>query len=349
MSAIDLSIPPSASAPRRCRLGFIGLGWIGRKRLLSVAALPQVQVAAVADPDAQRRQQTIGALSNASDIVVADSMSALLDHELDGVVIATPSALHAPQAIEALQRGIAVFCQKPLAVSAADTRNVIATARRADRLLQVDYCYRQVRGMTELRQRIRQGALGKLLAVDLTFHNAYAPGKAWCLDAALAGGGCLIDLGTHLIDLLLWLLDAPSTRVVGSHLFAQGRRLADAAQGIEDYATAELSLGPDAVARLSCSWNVHAGRDAIIEVFLHGTKAGAIWRNVNGSFYDFEVAMLHGAQQRLLGSYPDDWGSRALTAWINALQHGQGFDPDVENLLQVAQLIDACYGRAREA
>jgi predicted dehydrogenase len=213
-------------------------------------------------------------------------------------------------------------------------------------LLKVDYCYRHVKGMAALRDRIRHGELGELLAADLTFHNAYGPSKAWCFDASLAGGGCVTDLGTHLIDLLLWLLEYPVASVNSCHLFAQGRRITSSLQGIEDFAVAELCIGDAAPARLACSWNFHAGRDAIIEVYLHGSKAGAVWRNVNGSFYDFEVAILHGAKQELLGTYPDEWGARALTAWIDDLHAGKGFDTEAAGLIQGAQLIDACYGRA---
>lgn len=333
-------------AVRPARLGFLGLGWIGRRRLGEVAARPDVSVSALADPDAQRLQLAAQDVAQ-HDAARTTSLDELLRCDLDGVVIATPSALHAEQAIRALNRGLAVFCQKPMAITAGETAQVIAAARSSNRLLDVDYCYRHVRGMAELRERLRHGELGELIAVDLTFHNAYAPGRSWCFDPTLAGGGCIIDLGTHLVDLLLWLLDYPKTEWVSSHLFAQGRRVAPGQKAIEDFGTVEFRLANGAPVRLSCSWNLHAGRDAIIDVMLHGTRAGAEWRNVNGSFYDFEVALLHGAQQEVLGSDCDaaHWGGRALQAWVDRLQLDAGFDDDATGLLADARLIDACYQR----
>jgi predicted dehydrogenase len=334
-------------AVRRLRLGFLGLGWIGRQRLRTIAARPDVAVGALADPDT-------GCLAlSGQDVAQHDatcttSYDELLQCDLDGVVIASPSGLHAQQAIQALDRGFPVFCQKPLAITAGETAQVLAAARSNDRLLHVDYCYRHLHGMAEMRERIRRGELGELIAVDLRFHNAYAPGKSWCFDPILAGGGCVTDLGTHLIDLLLWLLDYPKVEWVSSHLYAQGRRLATGQKAIEDFGAVDLRLASGAPVRLSCSWNCHAGRDAIIDVTLHGTRAGGEWRNVNGSFYDFEVALLRGAQREILGtdSKSDDWGGRALAAWVDRLQHDASFDDETVGLLAGARLIDACYQRS---
>ena len=332
---------------RPIRLGFLGLGWIVRHRLKAIAARPDVSVRALADLDTQALQQAAQDVAS-HDAACTTSFDELLGSDIDGVVIATPSALHAGQSLRALERGLAVFCQKPLAITAGETAQVIAAARTGNRLLHVDYCYRHVRGMPELRERIRRGELGDLIAVDLTFHNAYAPGHNWCLDPTLAGGGCIIDLGTHLIDLMLWLLDYPKAEWVNSHLFAQGRRVAPGQKAIEDFGAVEFRLPNGAPVRLNCSWNLHAGRDAIIDVVLHGTRAGAEWRNVNGSFYDFEVALLRGARQEVLGSHlgGDDWGTRALAAWLDRLHHEPSFDDEAVGLLAAARLIDACYRRS---
>ncbi|HZC28302.1 MAG TPA: Gfo/Idh/MocA family oxidoreductase, partial [Gaiellaceae bacterium] len=177
------------------RLGFLGAGWIGRHRLEAVAASGCAEVAGVADP----------ALDDC-----LDSLDELLALDLDGVVIATPSALHADQAIAALHAGLAVFCQKPLACTAADARRVVEAARSVDRLLAVDLSYRHVEAVRVVCDLVRSGSLGEIYAVDLVFHNAYGPDKPWFRDPALAGGGCVIDLGIHLVDLLLWVLDFPA-------------------------------------------------------------------------------------------------------------------------------------------
>ena len=127
----------------------------------------------------------------------------LLDADLDGLVIATPSALHADQAIAALNRGLAVFCQKPLARTADEARRVVETARATDRLLHVDLSYRHLAASNALRRLVRGGDLGHIYAIEAVFHNAYGPSTAWARDRHRSGGGCLIDLGVHLVDLAL--------------------------------------------------------------------------------------------------------------------------------------------------
>jgi predicted dehydrogenase len=344
----ELAGRAGAPASRRpVRLGFLGLGWIGRLRLRSIASRPDLAVCALADSDTDCLRCAAEDVAG-HDAVCTTSFDELLRCELDGVVIATPSALHAAQAIRALERGLPVFCQKPLAITAGETAQVIAAARSSNRLLGVDYCYRHLRGMREMRDLVRRGELGEVIAVDLTFHNAYAPGRSWCFDPTLAGGGCLVDLGTHLIDLMLWLLDYPKAEWISSHLFAQGRRTAVGQKAIEDFAVVEFRLPNGAPVRMTCSWNFHAGRDAIIGASLHGTRAGGEWRNVAGSFYDFEVALLRGPRQEILGSdsEADGWGGRALGDWVDRLQLDAGFDDDTVGLLAGARLVDACYQRS---
>jgi predicted dehydrogenase len=273
----------------------------------------------------------------------ARDLEALLACELDGVVIATPNGAHAEQAIACLSRGAAVFCQKPLAASARDVDNVIEAARAADRLLGVDFCYRRVQGMSELRRRIAAGELGDLLSLDLTFHNAYGPDKPWVYDRTVSGGGALLDLGVHLMDLALWLQRAPALRLVSSQLFAQGKPVRGCDGVVEDMAFAELRQTNGAVVRIACSWNAHAGRDAVIGFELLGSRGGAALRNLDGSFYDFTLDIFHGRSAERIASPPDDWGARALQAWLERLREDRSFDPEALLVSQGARLVDEIY------
>ncbi|MDB6087005.1 MAG: oxidoreductase [Gammaproteobacteria bacterium] len=326
--------------PPALRLGFLGLGWIGLKRLEAVAALPQVEVAMLADSNAERLD---AARRRHRDAAAVTDIDELLRGDLDGVVIATPNGWHAEQAVRCLTEGLAVFCQKPLATNARDAARVIDAARRADRLLGVDFCYRHVQGMDQLRRRIASGDLGRISSIDLVFHNAYAPDKGWCFDRTLAGGGCLLDLGSHLIDLALWLQGNPPLTLTSRHLFARGDAI-DALR-IEDLALAEFQRPDGAAVRIACSWNAHSGRDAIIGARIMGSRGGAAWGNVNGSFYDFELEVFKSTERERLGGYPDDWGSRALEAWVRRLSHDRSFDPQADDFLHGARLIDAVYAR----
>src|SRR5205085_9628582 len=102
-------------------------------------------------------------------------------------------------------------------------------------------------------------------AVSLVFHNAYGRDEAWFYDPTLAGGGCVIDLGIHLVDLALWCMDFPLAVGATSQLFAQGKAIREPGDCVEDYAAAQLSFANGAVAQLACSWKLHAGCDCVIE------------------------------------------------------------------------------------
>lgn len=338
-ASVDSSNATKKSKPR---LGFLGVGWIGRHRLDAIARSGFAEVAAVADPAPENVRE---AMKSVPESKAMSSLDDLLDAQLDGIVIATPSALHADQAIAALNRGVAVFCQKPLARTADETQRVVDAARHADRLLGVDLSYRYTEAMQRIRDLVQSGELGRVFAVDLVFHNAYGPDKAWFFDPALSGGGCVIDLGIHLVDLALWTLGYPQVVAASSRLFSKGAPLDSPATQVEDYAEARLDLDTGTEVRLSCSWNLNAGRDAVIEAAFYGASGGAAFRNVNGSFFDFTAQRFRGTASETLSAPPDDWGGRAAVDWARQLAQGARYDPEIERLVGVAAALDAIYGR----
>jgi predicted dehydrogenase len=332
-------------APRRQndvpKLGFLGLGWIGRKRLEAVARSGKATICAIADPVTSLLEQVAGIAPAARRLQDLDD---LLELELDGIVIATPSAMHAAQAMAALAQGCAVFCQKPLARTARETGEVIDAARQANRLLAVDLSYRFTAGMQAIRSLIRNGELGEVYGVEMAFHNAYGPDKPWFYDARLSGGGCLIDLGTHLVDLALWCLEFPAVKQVTSHLCAQGAPLLQQNGVVEDYAAVQVHLATGAAVQMVCSWKASAGGDARIEVSFFGTKGGAAFRNVNGSFYDFIAEhYLPDRSRRPLASPPDPWEERGISQWVHRLTIDSAYDPAIEQVSDVASVLDAAY------
>jgi predicted dehydrogenase len=341
MAEVRVEALPEASVTRP-RLGFIGVGWIGRHRMNAILGTGVVEVVAIADPSSEMAAE---AVRMAPDAKLVSTIDDLLDLGVDGVVIATPSAMHAGQSIRALERGAAVFCQKPLGRTVAEVKAVVDAARTADRLLDVDLSYRFTEGMHRIREVIRSGELGRVFAADLVFHNAYGPDKPWFYDAALSGGGCVMDLGVHLVDLALWTLDFPDVASVSGRLFAGGEPLSARPDRVEDYAIATLELGTGAVVRLACSWRLQAGCDAVISAAFYGTNGGAALHNVDGSFYDFIAEHYQGTARETLATPPDEWGGRAAAEWAVRLAGGMHFAPEAERLVDVARVLDQIYGR----
>jgi predicted dehydrogenase len=161
----------------------------------------------------------------------------------------------------------------------------------------------------------------------------------------LSGGGCVMDLGVHLVDLALWTLDFPAVQGVTSKLFAGGEPLGGRTDRVEDYAVATLELETGAAVQLACSWRLQAGCDAMISASFYGTDGGARLANVNGSFYDFAAERFRGTARETLATPPDAWGGRGAADWAARLAAGERFDPQAERLVDVARALDRIYGR----
>ncbi len=325
-------------------LGFIGVGWIGRNRMEVLLKNANTNAVAITEPAKENAEE---ALKSADKAVLTESSTEMCDDSrLDGIVIATPSAMHASQSIEALKAGKAVFCQKPLGRTAAEVEEVVKASAEADKFLAVDLSYRHTKAFRAIYELIRNGEIGDIYAVDLVFHNAYGPDKEWFYDIIRSGGGCVMDLGIHLVDLALWSLDFPKITEVNSHLFHKGKKLTSFDQQVEDFASVSMTSEKDTLINLECSWHVSAGRDAVIEAKFYGTEGGAAFKNINGSFYDFEAEKYKGTQTETLVSPPDDWSGRAGVVWAEKLLEGQGYDDrSCREFIETAKIIDRIYGR----
>ena len=331
-------------SPAVPRLGFLGTGWIGRHRLRAIAARGLATVAAVADLSEQAIRDACGGLASTPRAV--DSLSALLDcDDLDGVVISTPNAGHAEQAITALERGVAVFCQHPVGRTAMETRRVVDAARANDRLLCSDLAYRSTSGMLGIREVVRRGELGEIFAVDVAFHTPIGPDRHWFQDVAVSGDGCIIDLGSHMLDLALWTLDYPALRSATSRLYAAGKPLRWSTDDVEDYALARLDLETGACVQLTCSWNQPSGRQAVIAATFHGTRGIASFQNVHGSYYEFVAEHYFDSTREAFAEPDTEWPGRGAVDWARRLAAGVGYDPSVARLIDLATAIDRIYGR----
>jgi predicted dehydrogenase len=335
---------PQSKSARLPRLGFLGAGWIGRNRMECIAKTGMAEIASVCD---SAPECVAKVLETHPEIKVSSCFNELLELDLDGIVIATPSAMHATQSIQALEKGFAVFCQKPLGRNVAEVGSIIGAAQKANRLLAIDQSYRYTDGMRTVQQEIASGSIGEVYCCDMTFHNGYGPDKPWFYDPNLSGGGCVMDLGVHMVDLALWTLGFPSIRKVTSSLFASGKPLEKSWNQVEDYGVATIELSSRTVVRLACSWNLSVGCNAIISAMFYGSKGGLGFQNLNGSFYDFITERFSGTARTRLSSPPDEWGGRAAVDWATRLRQNPSFDSEVAHAIEVAAVLDAIYGKVQ--
>ena len=153
-------------------------------RMEAMLATGEAIAVAICDPNPEMAQQAHASQPTA---LLLETLDAMLALDLDGVVIATPSALHAEQSCRRSTPELPSSARSPSG-AASEVETVLSAAERADRLLGVDLSYRDTAAMQAIRQRL--GELGKPFAADFAFHNAYGPGAGWFWDLKLSGGGC---------------------------------------------------------------------------------------------------------------------------------------------------------------
>lgn len=264
------------------RVGVVGLGWAGRTHAESFQALPGVTVVAIAGKEAELAAQVANTLGIPA--TYPDWTDMLDAGGLDAVSIATPNSLHLPIAVAAMRAGLHVLCEKPLASNAEDAATMVACAEETDRVLETVFNHRNRGDMAVLRQTVAEGHLGDIYYAKAAWmRRRNYEIRGWFANREAAGGGPLIDLGVHMLDMLLTVMGEPKvTRVTGSTyaalaprwLQAQGRD--PAAWQVEDLATGMLHTADGATMLLEASWAVHgpyANDD--MSIHLHGARGGA--------------------------------------------------------------------------
>jgi predicted dehydrogenase len=180
--------------------------------------------------------------------------------EADGVnavYVASPVSLHAPQTLASLRAGKHVLCEKPMAMNYAEARSMVAGAEAAGKLLGIAFYRRTYPKLARTRELLRQGAIGQPLLAYITCYDGwpgdenYAP---WRLDPALSGGGPLMDVGSHRIDVLNFLFGEPER--VTAHIANQvhDAAVADSATVVIDYPSKVRGI-------VDVRWNTRTSRD----------------------------------------------------------------------------------------
>lgn len=239
------------------RFGLIGAGAIGKIRADALAKSRVCELVAVTDLDEVRaRAAAPGAQfhSDANDLIAAE--------DVDAVIISTPPPLHEPLAVAAASAGKHALVEKPMAATPEACERMIRAAREAGTLLTVGYNHRYFAALKLVRDVVTSGEIGALSHVRAyTGHSGLAEFKApWMYDKAVMGGGALMDNGTHIIDLVRYIMGDP-TEVFG---FATNKvwKL-----GVEDEGIALLKTASGITASIEASWNEWRGYRFHIEAY----------------------------------------------------------------------------------
>ncbi|WP_246955419.1 Gfo/Idh/MocA family oxidoreductase [Brachybacterium sp. Marseille-Q7125] len=276
------NLPPDAPF----RVGVIGAGTIAGAHLGAYRDTPGVQITAVADMNLERAQQVADEYGAAR--AYADPHQLLADPEVEGVSVCTWNDSHASWAIAAIEAGKHVLVEKPLARTVEEAEAIQRAAEGTDRLVQVGFVRRHAPNCQVLKSFIDAGDLGELYYAKASLIRRMGNPGGWFADKEIAGGGPLLDIGIHVLDLAWYLMGAPkAVAVSGSTVEKLGNRAnitsmprytaADydpTKNTVEDLASAMIRFENGASMLLDCSYSLHALEDSIA-VSVYGDKGGA--------------------------------------------------------------------------
>ena len=279
--------PLDQNADRPLRVGVIGLGFAGTTHLDAYLKVPGVEVVALAGQETERLHE-LGETRHVPHLY-ADWEDLVARDDLDIVSVGTPNYLHAPITIAALESGKHVLCEKPLATTGDEALAMVTAATNANRVLEIAFNHRRRGDVQTLRHYIDTGALGRVYhAKSSWLRRSGIPGLgSWFTNKRMAGGGPLIDLGAHVLDIALFLMDEPRVLSVSAATYAElgsrgkggspnaNKSGAGLAFEVEDLASAFLRLEGGRTLLLEASWAGYGKANEDIEVELMGTDGGA--------------------------------------------------------------------------
>lgn len=350
------------------KLGIIGCGFIANcKHLVSLKELTdRVQVVAFCDLIVERAEKAAKEFGALEAKVYTDYRKVLEDKSIDVIHVCTPNVSHCEITCAALEAGKHVMCEKPMAINSFEAKKMLETSKKTGKKLTIGYQNRFRDDSIFLKNIVDDGILG-----DIYYSKAYAirrrgiPTWGVFTDKSKQGGGPLIDIGTHSLDLTLWYMNNYEVHSVSGVSFEKIGRDPATCYGnnngpwdcetydVEDSAMGFIRMKNGSVITLESAWALNTLEIREARCQLCGTKAGAeMYRGADESF-QCRVNMTMG--KRLVTVNPefgiskmsvistDDDGIREQKAWLDAIQNDT--EPLVlpEQALIVTQILEAIY------
>jgi predicted dehydrogenase len=336
----------------------VGVGWAGEQHAEAYAKLPGVELAGIAGLEEPVRTELAQRLGVERHVATWEEL--LEDESLDVVSVAVPTFLHAPITIAALERGLHVLCEKPIARTPEEADAMLAAARKAGRVLDVAFNRRRRGDIQTLRRLIEAGRLGTPYYTKAWWlrRTGIPTLGSWFTSRETAGGGPLIDLGVHILDFALFLLGQPKVTTVSAstydHLGTAGRGgdMSGKSGGgggfdVEDLASAFLRLDDGGTLLLETSWATHRVSGWEFGITIYGTDGGAELRvdeklGTGTLTLYTDVDGVPGVID--LEADPSGGHDEVVADFLEAVRAGNGGEGVAAG--EIAQILDACYRSA---
>jgi predicted dehydrogenase len=348
------------------KIGIIGAGGMIAYHIKGFQSAG-ASVVAVADVSLEAAQRA--ASKHGIPLALGSVASLLSMPELDAVSIIVPNKFHAPLAIQALQAGKHVFCEKPPALNAAEVEQMIAASKESGKMLMFNYNNRARPLCQAMKSRIEAGDIGRINSAQAKWiRRTGIPGfGGWFTQKALSGGGPLIDL-LHMLDLALYYMDYPEPSQVVAQTFSDFIQdkafkgpwgipdVAGAVNDVESAAHGFITFKTGQVLSFQISWAEMVKREEVSVTF-QGQKAGGMVRRLFGTdglddtaIDEAEIYLQVDGQSvdQALPADPDPEMGRTLSAanFVDAVQGKAAPLNQPHQSLVLMRIIDAAYQSA---
>lgn len=354
----------------KIKVGIIGCGGIaGAKHLPALAhQAHRVEIVAFCDIIPERAKESAEEFGTPDARVYTDYRELLAEKDIEVVHVLTPNVSHCELTVAALEAGKHVMCEKPMAATTADAKKMLEAQKKSGKLLTIGYQNRYRQDSQVLKKMCEAGELGEIYyARAQAIRRRGVPTWGVFPNKALQGGGPLIDIGTHSLDLTLWMMDNYEPySVMGASFEKLGRLLKPGEQGngfgpwdnedyqVEDSAFGFVTMKNGAVITVQASWALNTLDEGEAITELCGTRAGADMKDglrINHVIFDKrtvtkpETATPQGVDFFEGASAMSETDFECNT-WLDAVQGKGELIVKPEQAFVVTQILDAIYESA---
>ncbi len=349
------------SAVEKIGIGIVGSG-MGSNHARNFKKMPNVRLVGIGGPDVERCQRVADA--NGIPHVYADYHELFARPDVDAVTIAVPNMYHKDVVLAALAAGKHVLVEKPLAHTSADGEEIVRVAERSNRVVMIGFNNRFTGAAQALRQALAAGRLGEVYYGRTRWLRRQGiPGfGGWFTTKAQSGGGPLIDIGVHMLDLALYLMNYPQPVSVFGSTYAKfgphgkgawrGWVVSDAAPSgaydVEDLATGMIKFANGATLLVEASWASYIAKADDMGLELLGDVGGArlTYEETNPLTIFTE---LDGQQVDIIPETPHlDSHAEEMRLFVEAIINGTPPPATVQEGLTVLKIIEALYASAQQ-
>ena len=350
---------------KKLKVGVIGCGGIAEsKHLTSIAGIKETEVTAFCDIIPERAEKLCKQFGAQGAKIYTDYKELIKDGSIDVVHVCTPNRSHSPITVDSLEAGKHVMCEKPMATGYAEAKKMTDTAKKTGKLLTIGYQYRCMPAPLYLKKACERGDLGEIyFAKAHAIRRRAVPNWGVFLNEKEQGGGPLIDIGTHALDMTLWMMDNYKPKSVVGNIYKKLGNRPDCGNAwgpwdpkeftVEDSAFGFITMENGATVILESSWALNSLDVGEGICTLCGTKAGADMKDglrINsddmGKPITIKPDLSVGGVQFYdgLSTEPKDIECQN---WYDAVLNGAELRVKPEQAMVVTQILEGIYESAR--